>query len=98
MRPSRRTWRERSRSSARPACSRGEMRVHDPRLHRLCRIAAYLAIAVGAWLRLRNAWTDLDVLGRTTLSDDAFYDFGIARHLSLGHPPSIDGVHPTNGY
>jgi hypothetical protein len=74
------------------------MRADDLRLHRLCRVAALIVVGVGAYLRLRNAWTDLETLSRTTLSDDSFYDFGIARHISLGHPPSIDGVHPTNGY
>ena len=74
------------------------MRADDPRLHRLCRLAALLVVLVGGYLRVRNAWMDLGALSRTTLSDDSFYDFGIARHIALGQPPSIDGVHPTNGY
>lgn len=49
-------------------------------------------------LRLRNAWTVLETLSRTTLPDDSFYDFAIARNLALGFPPSIDGLHATNGY
>ena len=60
--------------------------------------AAGALLSVGLVLRLINAWTDLDALSFTTLPDDAFYYFGIARHVALGDPPSIDGVNPTNGY
>ncbi len=63
---------------------------------------AFLAIAalvvVGLGLRAWNASHALEELLRTTLPDDAFYYFGIARHIILGHPPSIDGISPTNGY
>lgn len=55
-------------------------------------------LALAFVLRVRNAWTPLEALSRTTLPDDAFYDFGIARNLAHGLPPSIDGLHPTNGY
>lgn len=70
----------------------------DARSRRLYAIASAVIVAIGVWLRLKNAWTDLDALSRTTLPDDAFYDFAIARHLSLGHVASIDGVHATNGF
>jgi hypothetical protein len=30
--------------------------------------------------------------------DDAFYVFSIARNLALGRGPSVDGIHPTNGF
>ncbi len=52
----------------------------------------------GLAARLWNATRGLDELVKTTLPDDAFYYFGIARHVALGHPPSIDGWSPTNGY
>lgn len=59
---------------------------------------ASTVLAVGFCWRVWNATGDFDHLLRTTLPDDAFYYFGIARHLALGDPPSIDGIHPTNGY
>ncbi|MGZ5970225.1 MAG: hypothetical protein ACXWP4_21285, partial [Polyangiales bacterium] len=64
----------------------------------MTRVLFGIVAAIALSLRLRNAWTSLEALSRTTLPDDAFYDFAIARNLSLGLPPSIDGVHPTNGY
>jgi hypothetical protein len=32
------------------------------------------------------------------LQDDAYYYFGVARHLSAGHGFTFDGLHPTNGF
>src|SRR5688572_118407 len=61
-------------------------------------VAAMVLLAVGLVLRLANAWTDLDALSLTTLPDDAFYYFGIARQIARGAPPSLDGLNPTNGY
>lgn len=57
-----------------------------------------LLLAVGLLIRLVVAWRNLSSTLPTTLPDDAFYDFAIAHHIALGHPPSIDGVTPTNGY
>src|SRR5688572_17505698 len=62
------------------------------------RVTVIALLALGAALRLWNATRGLPELLTTTIPDDAFYYFGIARHLALGHPPSIDGVNPTNGY
>jgi hypothetical protein len=66
-------------------------------LGRAVTLAAVLLL-VGLVLRVANAWTDLDALSRTTIPDDSFYYFSIARHLARGGPPSLDGVSPTNGY
>lgn len=57
-----------------------------------------LVLWLGFWLRLDNAWREFEVRVPTTMPDDAYYYFGIARHLALGHVPSIDGVNATNGY
>lgn len=65
---------------------------------RVVRIVVVALVALGALLRLWNVTRELPLLMRTTIPDDSFYYFGIARHLSLGHPPSIDGVSATNGY
>ncbi|MFC1890361.1 glycosyltransferase family 39 protein, partial [Thermodesulfobacteriota bacterium] len=37
-------------------------------------------------------------LSRLPLQDDSFYNFSIARNLALGHGPTYDGVHETNGF
>src|SRR5258705_4659295 len=50
-------------------------------------------------LRLFLAWAPFSYLaGRGPLIDDAFYSFGIARNLALGHGPTADGIHPTSGF
>jgi hypothetical protein len=55
-------------------------------------------VAAAAALRLAVAWGDLHVLVRDATPDDAYYYFQIARNLSAGHGPSLDGETPTNGF
>jgi hypothetical protein len=57
-----------------------------------------LLIAAGLALRIRNATADIFELFSTTLFDDTFYYLGIAHHIALGNPPSIDGLTATNGF
>jgi hypothetical protein len=55
---------------------------------------------VGAALviRLVIAWAPLEWLLRTTLGDDPFYYFTIARSFAHGQGFTFDGVEPTNGF
>jgi hypothetical protein len=55
-------------------------------------------VAAAAALRLVVAWGDLHILVRDATPDDAYYYFQIARNLSAGHAPSLDGEAPTNGF
>jgi hypothetical protein len=59
-----------------------------------------LVTLLGAALaaRLYVALRPLTRSNPTSLPDDAFYDFGIARHLALGEGPTFDGFTPTNGF
>jgi hypothetical protein len=59
-------------------------------------LVALLGCAL-AW-RLHTALRLLTEPHATSLPDDAFYDFGIARHLALGDGPTFDGFTPTNGF
>src|SRR5262245_11453417 len=74
----------------------GNPNIRSSSLPRVAAALLLLLLVVGLAFRLWNAWSDIDRLSFTTVPDDSYYYFGIARHLSLGHPPSIDGVHPTN--
>lgn len=49
-------------------------------------------------MRLAFALPDLESLASYSLSDDAFYYYGVARHILAGQGPSFDGVEPTNGF
>ncbi len=62
------------------------------------RLALLVLLFVGLALRLYNALRPLEELIVSTIPDDTFYYFGIARHIALGNPPSIDGFTPTNGF
>ena len=53
---------------------------------------------VGFALCVHDAWVPFGHRFGVILSDDAYYVFGVAWHLAHGDPPSIDGVHPTNGF
>ncbi|HEY6560734.1 MAG TPA: hypothetical protein VI072_25825 [Polyangiaceae bacterium] len=55
-------------------------------------------VVLGFGLRVSPAFGELQEILHTTVPDDAFYYFGVARHITLGDPPSIDGYTPTNGY
>ena len=59
-----------------------------------------LVTLLGAALaaRLHVALGPLTAPHSATLPDDAFYDFGIARHLAMGRGPTFDGVSATNGF
>jgi hypothetical protein len=64
----------------------------------LLRALPLAVLWVGFWLCLHNAWVPFGERFNVTLSDDAYYVFSVARHLAHGYPPSIDGVHATNGF
>lgn len=55
-------------------------------------------VLLGFALCLDNAWVPFGRRVGVSIPDDAYYAFGVARHVAHGGPPSVDGVHPTNGF
>jgi uncharacterized membrane protein len=51
------------------------------------------------WLvQVLIAWLPEDLLVGPICADDCFLYLNIARHLALGHGPTFDGLHLTNGF
>src|SRR5215471_14491586 len=57
-------------------------------------LAAAAAVTV-IWVVIVVVWRDAPF---ALTFDDAFYYFGIARNVALGHGSTFDGINPTNGY
>ena len=57
-----------------------------------------LFLLTGFLLRLFIAWSDILVAFQTSMPDDAFYYFQIARNIARGAGSTFDGLTPTNGY
>src|ERR1035437_4225671 len=49
-------------------------------------------------LRVPLALRAVPALTTLPYGDDAFYLFSIAKHLALGHGPTVDGLNLTNGF
>jgi hypothetical protein len=63
----------------------------------VCAVLPTLA-AVALAPRLYLAWQDVPTLIARLNADDFYYYLTIARHLSLGHGATFDGLGPTNGF
>jgi hypothetical protein len=57
-----------------------------------------LILGLGFLVRLSLAWVSTPTLIQKTIPDDAFYYFGIARHMAMDGTPSINGLNVTNGF
>jgi len=62
------------------------------------RIGLLALAGVALALRLAIAWQPVELLTAKTLPDDAFYYFGVARHLAAGDGVTFDGRTVTNGF
>lgn len=61
------------------------------------RKTVFLIIAIAVVMRLALAFRPEPKLASRPYSEDAFYAFSAAYHLSLGHGLTADGIHQTNG-
>lgn len=55
-------------------------------------------LVLAAVVRLGLAARSLATLDRLFVPDDTYYTLSVARNLAAGLGPTVDGVHPTNGF